>query len=49
MARDYKEIYNYAKQLTKTAKKVNKANNTGTTASDLQKKINNKKVRLTNC
>ena len=46
MARDYKEIYNYAKQLTSTAKQVNKANNTGTTASDLQKKINNKKVRL---
>ena len=45
MARDYKEIYNYAKQLTSTAKQVNKVS-TGTSASDLQTQINNKKVRL---
>lgn len=46
MARDYKEIYNYAKKLSSAAKQVNKSGNTGTTAGDLQKQINNKKVRL---
>ena len=46
MARDYKEIYNYAKQLTKTARQTNRANNVGVTKDDLRTQINNKKVRL---